>query len=277
MKIIRFISEDNKEHFGIYDLHDPEHAQEMGDNMQGEQGLVLQKKRITRLLAPLVPANILALGINYKKHGDETMMEYPEQPILFLKATTSVIGNGSPIILPLAGPEKVDYEGELAVIIGKKAKNISPKEAMDYVMGYTCANDVSARDWQFEKQKAQWARGKSFDSFCPLGPWMVSRDEIDDPDNLAISTSINGEVVQEANTSDMIFSVPEIISNLSTSMTLLPGTVILTGTPEGVGFTRQPPLFLKEGDIVEISIEKIGCLSNPVVREDRLSGNNSPL
>ena len=270
MKIIRFISTDNKEHFGVYDQHNPNYAHEIKGEIFKDHEITLSKLKITMQLAPIVPINILALGINYKKHGDETMMDYPQQPILFLKATTSVTGNGSPIILPSAGPEKVDYEGELAVVIGKKAKNISKRDAMDYIMGYTCANDISARDWQFEKQKGQWARGKSFDTFCPLGPWIVARDEIDDPDNLAISTSINGEIVQKAVTADMIFSVSEIISNLSQSMTLLPGTVILTGTPEGVGFTRQPPLFLKNGDIVEVAIEKIGCLINPVMSENSI-------
>jgi 2-keto-4-pentenoate hydratase/2-oxohepta-3-ene-1,7-dioic acid hydratase in catechol pathway len=279
MKIIRFISEDSNEHRGIYDQQDSDYAREVKGDIFNEPELASTKIRIVKMLAPIVPVNIMALGINYKKHGDETMMEYPEQPILFLKATTSVTGNDSPIILPLAGPNNVDYEAELAVIIGKKAKNISKYEALDYVLGYTCANDVSARDWQFEKQKGQWARGKSFDSFCPLGPWIVSKDEIDDPDALAISASINGEIVQNARTSDMIFSVREIISNLSKSMTLLPGTVILTGTPEGVGFTRQPPLFLKNGDIVEVAIEQIGCLSNPVISENGFSvesaGNRS--
>ncbi len=270
MKIIRFISTDNREHFGVYDQQDPNYAHEIKGEIFEDYEITLSKLRITMLLSPIVPINILALGINYKKHGDETMMDYPQQPILFLKATTSVTGNGSPIILPSAGPEKVDYEGELAVVIGKKAKNISKRDAMEYILGYTCANDISARDWQFEKQKGQWARGKSFDTFCPLGPWIVSRDEIDDLDNLAISTTINGELVQKAVTADMIFSVSEIISNLSQSMTLLPGTVILTGTPEGVGFTRQPPLFLKDGDIVEVAIEKIGCLKNPVMSESSL-------
>jgi 2-keto-4-pentenoate hydratase/2-oxohepta-3-ene-1,7-dioic acid hydratase in catechol pathway len=175
----------------------------------------------------------------------------------------------SPIFLPHAGPANVDYEAELAVIIGKKVKNASRSEAIDSILGYTCANDVSARDWQIEKQKKQWARGKSFDTFCPLGPYLVTRDEIPDPQNLRIRTVLNGKTVQDSNTCDMIFDIPAIISDLSRSMTLLPGTVILTGTPEGVGFTRQPPIYLQDGDIVTVDIENIGQLTNPVQREDQ--------
>jgi 2-keto-4-pentenoate hydratase/2-oxohepta-3-ene-1,7-dioic acid hydratase in catechol pathway len=219
-------------------------------------------------LPPVSPCNILALGLNYRKHADETNVSYPEIPIVFIKATTSVIGHMLPILLPSAGPENVDYEAELAVIIGKKVKNIPPSEAMDCILGYTCANDVSARDWQIEKQKKQWARGKSFDTFCPLGPYLVTRDEIPDPQHLRIRTILNGNTVQDSDTSDMIFDIPAIVSDLSRSMTLLPGTVILTGTPEGVGFTRQPPLYLQDGDIVTIDIEKIGQLTNPVKREN---------
>jgi 2-keto-4-pentenoate hydratase/2-oxohepta-3-ene-1,7-dioic acid hydratase in catechol pathway len=161
----------------------------------------------------------------------------------------------------------VDFEAELAIVIGTIAKNVSRDDAMRHVMGYCCANDVSARDWQIRKQKQQWARGKSFDTFCPLGPCLVTRDEISDPNNLEIKTEINGTVYQRSNTSDMIFDVPTLVSELSQSMTLLPGTVILTGTPQGVGFTRKPPVFLKEGDKVTVSIEKIGTLTNPVIRE----------
>jgi 2-keto-4-pentenoate hydratase/2-oxohepta-3-ene-1,7-dioic acid hydratase in catechol pathway len=138
---------------------------------------------------------------------------------------------------------------------------------MNYIAGYTCANDVSARDWQIRKQKKQWSRGKSFDTFCPLGPYLVTTDEIPDPNNLTIRTILNGKVLQDSSTSDMIFDIPTIVSDLSRSMTLLPGTVILTGTPEGVGFTRQPPIFLKDGDVITISIEKIGKLTNPVIAE----------
>jgi 2-keto-4-pentenoate hydratase/2-oxohepta-3-ene-1,7-dioic acid hydratase in catechol pathway len=275
MKIIRFISSEQKVLYGTYSPDHPDCAKIIKGTIFGTRKIISQEIQIKKLLAPVIPINILALGINYKKHGDETAISYPEQPVLFLKATTSITGHEEPIILPAAGPDHVDYEAELAVVIGKKAKNVMPDEVMDYIMGYTCANDVSARDWQFEMQKRQWARGKSFDTFCPMGPWIVTKEEIEDPNNLSIRAILNGQTVQESRTSNLIFNIQEIVSNLSRSMTLLPGTVILTGTPEGVGFTRQPPLFLKAGDIVSIEIEKIGTLTNRVVREDSNSNSAS--
>ncbi len=268
MKIIRFISGAKKVLYGVYNPKQPDLAKIIEGDIFGDYKITSKKAEIRKLLPPITPVNILALGINYKKHGDETTMSYPDQPILFLKATTSIVGQDGPIILPAAGPDYVDYEAELAAVMGKKAKNVLPDKAMDYVMGYTCANDVSARDWQFDKQKGQWARGKSFDTFCPLGPWIVTKEDIDDPNNLGIRCIINGQTVQESKTSEMIFNVANIVSNLSFSMTLVPGTVILTGTPDGVGFTRQPPLFLHAGDLVSVEIEKIGILTNRVVRED---------
>lgn len=179
-----------------------------------------------------------------------------------------MIGPDDAILLPSVGPDRVDYEAELAVVIGRRAKNVSREEALDYVLGYTCANDVSARDWQMEKQKHQWARGKSFDTFCPLGPCLVTRDEIPDPNVLRIRAILNDQVMQESTTADMIFDVPALISDLSRSCTLLPGTVILTGTPEGVGYTRTPPVFLREGDAITVEIEGIGRLTNRVEREE---------
>jgi 2-keto-4-pentenoate hydratase/2-oxohepta-3-ene-1,7-dioic acid hydratase in catechol pathway len=161
----------------------------------------------------------------------------------------------------------VDCEAELAIVIGKTAKNIGKEAVMDYILGYTCANDVSARDWQIRKQKTQWTRGKSFDSFCPVGPWVVTKDEIPNPHRLTIRSDINGRVFQDSNTSDMIFDIPTIVSNLSQSITLFTGTIILTGTPHGTGFSRIPPTYLKDGDVVSIYIEKIGILTNPVVEE----------
>jgi 2-keto-4-pentenoate hydratase/2-oxohepta-3-ene-1,7-dioic acid hydratase in catechol pathway len=268
MKIIRFVSSEQKILYGAYSPDQPGSAKIIEGNIFGTFKITSREIKIKKFLAPIIPINILALGINYKKHGDETALSYPEQPVLFLKATTSITGHEEPIILPAAGPDHVDYEAELAVIIGKEAKNVMPEKVMDYIMGYTCANDVSARDWQFDKQKGQWARGKSFDTFCPLGPWIVTKEEIEDPNNLSIRCIINDQTVQESRTSNMIFNVQQIVSNLSSSLTLMPGTVILTGTPEGVGFTRQPPLFLKVGDIVSIEIEKIGTLTNRVVGED---------
>jgi 2-keto-4-pentenoate hydratase/2-oxohepta-3-ene-1,7-dioic acid hydratase in catechol pathway len=268
MKIIRFITKNDQLSYGLHDPELPDQARIIQGDIFGKFRVTSKLSKIEQVLSPVFPCNILALGLNYRKHADETKVSYPDIPIVFIKATTSVVGHMSPIILPAAGPDNVDYEAELAVVIGRKVKNVSPSEAMDYVMGYMCANDVSARDWQIEKQKKQWARGKSFDTFCPLGPCLVTRDEIPDPQNLRIRTLLNGCIVQDSSTSDMIFDIPAIISDLSRSMTLLPGTVILTGTPEGVGFTRQPPLYLQAGDTVTVTIEKIGQLTNPVRDED---------
>ncbi|NLA40490.1 MAG: fumarylacetoacetate hydrolase family protein [Smithella sp.] len=267
MKIVRFVSKRQGALYGVYDPRRPETAKPIEGEPWNPRSVGDREEQIERLLAPVSPVNILALGINYRKHGDEIALSAPSAPILFLKATSSVTGPDHPILLPTAGPDQVDYEAELAVVIGKTAKNITPAEAPEYIFGYTCANDVSARDWQFDRQKGQWARGKSFDTFCPLGPWIVTRDEIKNPNDLVIRAVLNGRTVQESHTSEMIFDIPSIVSNLSHSMTLFPGTVILTGTPEGVGFTRRPPLFLQPGDEIRVEIEKIGTLSNRVIRE----------
>jgi 2-keto-4-pentenoate hydratase/2-oxohepta-3-ene-1,7-dioic acid hydratase in catechol pathway len=221
-----------------------------------------------KLLAPFAPVNILAIGLNYRKHAEEGGKGVPERPMLFLKGTNTVQNPGDPIELPrkLASHE-VDYECELAVVIGKKCKNATRANALDFVLGYTCANDVSARDWQNRLGGGQFCQGKSFDTFCPLGPVLVTRDEIPNPNDLKIRTILNGQAMQDWNTNDMVFDVPALIEFLSGSKTLLPGTVILTGTPHGVGFARKPPVFLKAGDNITIEIEKIGALTNPVVDE----------
>ena len=267
MKIVRFLTNEGKICLGKIETDRPEEARIIRGDLFGELEITAQRVRIGRLLSPLVPPNILAVGLNYGSHAAETKISLPENPVLFIKATTSVTGPDELILLPLAGPDRVDYEAELAVIIGRKAKNVGRKDALDYVLGYACANDISARDWQIEKQKKQWARGKSFDTFCPLGPCLVTRDEIPDPNSLRLRAILNGQVMQDSNTSDMIFDVQSLISDMSRSLTLLPGTVILTGTPEGVGFTRKPPVFLKEGDTITIEIERIGSLTNRVARE----------
>jgi len=216
-----------------------------------------------RLLAPVAPPNVIAIGLNYRKHAIESQMAIPERPVIFFKTTTAVCGPGDPIMLPTMAPDEVDYECELVMVIGKRAKHVPAEAALDYVLGYTCGNDVSARDCQ-TRLDAQWARGKSFDTFAPLGPWI----ETDlDPDNVRVMTRLNGQVMQDSNTADLIFSCRELISYLSDAMTLLPGTVIMTGTPSGVGFARKSPVFLKPGDTVEIEIEGIGTLSNPVIAE----------
>lgn len=215
------------------------------------------------LLAPIVPPNIIAIGLNYRQHALETGADIPERPVVFLKATSSLTGPKSEIKLPKLAAKEVDYEAELAVVIGKKAKNIEAVEVDDYILGYSCANDVSARDCQ-KKLDKQWARAKSFDTFCPLGPWI----ETDlNPNDLAIKSILNDEVMQQSKTSDMIFNIKELVSYLSHNMTLLPGTVILTGTPEGVGFAREDQIFLREGDQITIEIEGIGSLENIVKKE----------
>ena len=219
-------------------------------------------------LAPIVPTNILCIGLNYRKHAAESNSPLPKNPVLFIKNTAALQNPGDAIELPVKlASHKVDYECELAVVIGRRCKNVSRAEALDYVLGYTCGNDVSARDWQRDGGGGQWCQGKSFDTFCPLGPVLVTRDEIPNPNALRIRTLLNGQTMQDWSTDDMIFDVPAIIEFLSASKTLLPGTVILTGTPHGVGFARNPPVWLQAGDSVTVEIEGIGALTNPVVAE----------
>ena len=221
-----------------------------------------------RLLAPVAPPNILGIGLNYRKHAEEGGKGLPEKPMLFIKSSNSVQNPGGPIELPRKNASsEVDYEGELAVVIGRACKNATRATALDFVLGYTCANDVSARDWQFKWNGGQFCQGKSFDTFCPMGPVLVTRDEISNPNSLRLQTTLNGQTMQDWNTNDMVFDVPALIEFLSAGKTLLPGTVILTGTPHGVGYARKPPVFLKAGDTVSIEIEKIGTLTNPVSDE----------
>jgi len=259
--------EDGQIRYGLYDSETSGTIQLLEGDIFDSLKITDKHMKIVTYLPPVIPPNIFALGFSYRKHADEIGTDVSPYPVVFIKANTSVTGHDTPILLPDAGPDHVDYEGELAVIIGKAGKNIKVSEAMNHVLGYTCANDVSARDWQFEKQKGQWTRGKGFDTFCPLGPCLVTRDEIPDPNRLTITTMINKEMVQNASTANMIYDIATIVSDLSHSLTLLTGTVILTGTPEGVGFTRQPPLFLREGDRVRVTIEGIGTLRNKVQRE----------
>ena len=225
-----------------------------------------QEIEVARWLAPVAPTDIYGIGLNYRAHAAETGAALPENPVMFMKPSTALNHPGAAITLPRAcehGPE-VDYEAELAVIIGRTARNVEVGRALDHVLGYTCANDVSARRWQKHAGGGQWIRGKGFDTFCPLGPVLVSADEIPDPQTLPIRSVLNGSTMQSSSTADMIFSVAELIAFISRDTTLLPGTVILTGTPEGVGFARQPPVFLADGDTVEVTIDGIGTLSNLV-------------
>ncbi len=225
-----------------------------------------ERLQIGRLLAPLEPSNLICIGKNYAEHAAEMDSDAPPRPIIFMKPTGALNHPDCPIRLPACshGPE-VDYEGELAVVIGTPGRDIPRSKAFDHVLGYTIANDVSARWWQTQGSGGQWVRGKGFDSFCPLGPVLVTADEVPDPQNLTLTTTLNGEVVQDGHTRDMIFPVDELISFLSQDTTLQPGTVILTGTPAGVGAGRKPPVFLKPGDVVTIEIERIGKLTNHVV------------
>lgn len=217
------------------------------------------------------PPAILAIGRNYADHAAEMKGTVSEKPVLFMKNPASVIGDGEPIIIPRIceePSEQVDYEGELAVIIGRHARDVSDSEAMDVIAGYAIANDVSARWWQKSGSGGQFVRGKSFDTFCPLST-VTPRSAIPDPQKLRIQTRLNGELMQDAATSSMIFPVHTLIADLSRGMTLLKGTVILTGTPAGVGAARTPPRFLKDGDMVEITITGLGSLRNPVRSEAR--------
>ncbi len=267
MKIIRFESREGNVHYGEYDTKNPGSARIIKGDICGEYSLSEKRVEIKGLLAPVLAPTIFALGLNYGKHAEETGIDRPQIPIVFIKSVNALTGPGSPVVLPKAGPDEVDYEAELAVVIGSTAKNVAKENAFQHILGYTCANDISARDWQMRKQKGQWTRGKSFDTFCPLGPWIVTKDELPDPDRLNIKSVLNGTVMQDSNTSDMLFDVAFIVSDLSRSVTLLPGTVILTGTPPGVGFARKPPVFLRPGDLVTVSVEGIGDLSNPVRAE----------
>lgn len=223
---------------------------------------------VRRLLAPLQPPTIYCIGLNYRAHAAETGSELPRYPVLFMKAPSSVIGPNQAVELPRHLPSaKVDYEVELAVVIGRQGKNIPEAEAMDYVFGYTIANDISARDWQKHAGGGQWVRAKTFDTFCPLGPALVTASEIPQLEDVRLRCFINGEPRQDSTVADMIFTVPQIISYLSGSTTLQPGTVILTGTPEGVGMGRRPMTFLKPGDQMRLEIDHLGVLENPVVEE----------
>ena len=264
MRIIRFVDNSGQVRFGLESASDE--AEVLGGDLYEGLEPTGERATISKLLSPLLPTNIFCIGLNYREHAAESGMAPPEQPVVFAKPTSSVCSPGDTILLPACctqGPE-VDYECELAVIIGKAARNISRADALDYVLGYTCANDVSARKWQLNGGGGQWIRGKGFDTFCPLGPVLVTADEIPDPQNLGIRTILNGETMQDHTTQDMIFTVVELIEFLSQDTTLLPGTAILTGTPQGVGFARKPPVWLKEGDEVIIELDGIGSLKNPV-------------
>lgn len=261
MKIVRVRTHDGEVCHGVWEADGsvrPIEGDILGEWKPGTKRLPVEA--IERILAPIDPPNIIAIGLNYVAHAHEIHMKLPTAPVVFLKATTSLIGPGDGIVLPPQAADEVDYEAELVLVIGRKARGVGQAEAMDYVLGWTAGNDVSARDCQARLDR-QWARAKSFDTFCPLGPCIQTEG---DPDRLAVRSRLNGEVMQDSNTSDMIFNCRTLVSYLSHQMTLLPGTVIMTGTPQGVGQTRVPPHYMKDGDTIEIEIEGIGTLRNPV-------------
>lgn len=266
MKIVRFLDDSGATQFGA--RHDDGSTTLIEGDILGEYEDSGTPATVGKLLAPITPPDIVCIGLNYRKHADEGGQDYPEYPVVFMKTTTALQNPGDPIVLPTKlASSAVDYECELVVIIGRTCHNVSKEEALDYVLGYTCGNDVSARDWQINMGGSQWCRGKTFATFAPMGPCIVTRDEITNPNALGIRTILNGETMQDWNTDDMIFDVPTLIEFLSGSTILAPGTAIFTGTPHGVGGARKPPVFLKSGDSITIDIDGIGALTNPVVDE----------
>jgi 2-keto-4-pentenoate hydratase/2-oxohepta-3-ene-1,7-dioic acid hydratase in catechol pathway len=223
-----------------------------------------ERVEVREFLPPVEPRAIICVAASYRKHIEESNLDEQPEPVIFMKNPAAATGHNCPIILPDVCEDEVDYEGELAVILKKDCCNASEQEAAGSIFGFTIANDVSARKWQLERGGGQWVRGKSFDTFAPVGPWMVTPEDIDNPQDLEIKTILDGEVVQESNTSYMIRSVTELISFLSQGTTLLSGTIILTGTPEGVGWFKEPRLLLRPGCQVSVEIEGIGTLTNTV-------------
>ncbi len=224
-------------------------------------------------LAPVPrPGKLICIGLNYRDHAAESNMAIPERPVVFSKFATAVVAPGEAVVLP-ASSKQVDYEAELAVIIGRRAKSVSANRALEYVLGYTAFNDVSARDFQFAD--GQWQRGKSCDTFAPMGPTIVTADVIPNPHKLSIKLRLNGRTMQDSNTDNLIFGIPQLISFLSETITLEPGDVIATGTPSGVGFARKPPVFLKDGDQMEVEIEGLGILNSRVVAAVEAVGSSA--
>jgi len=263
MKIIRYADSSGKIGFASEEKGGA-YLRLQGDLYTGFQKTSLPA-RVERLLAPVVPTTIWAIGLNYRTHAQETGTKIPEFPILFAKGVNSVQDPGGPILLPANKySTEVDYECELVAVIGKPCKDASRANALSYVAGFTCGNDVSARDWQLKWGGTQWCRGKTFDTFAPIGPCLVTPDSLPLSSGLRIQTILNGRAVQDANTREMIFDVPALIEFLSRGTTLPPGTLIFTGTPEGVALGQKSPRWLADGDEVRVVIEGIGALINPV-------------
>jgi 2-keto-4-pentenoate hydratase/2-oxohepta-3-ene-1,7-dioic acid hydratase in catechol pathway len=236
------------------------------DSLQ-RSGLVGHDPVDVQLLAPVPdPRKIICIGLNYRDHAAESGVSPPNEPILFSKYATALIGHGASIVLPAASQE-VDYEAELVVVIGRGGRHIARKRGLEHVGGYAVSHDVSARDWQLNKPGKQWMAGKTFDTFAPVGPELVTPDEIPDPHNLGIRLRLNGQTMQDSSTSQLIFQVDELVAYLSGVFTLEPGDLIFTGTPPGVGMARKPPVWLKPGDVVEVEIDHLGTLRNSVIDE----------
>lgn len=264
MKIVRYVSEsDGCTRWGKW--IEARTAERIEGDLFVDWSLTGRIDAIAKLLAPLTPTAIIGIGLNYRRHAQETGGKEPDWPVVFFKNPASVQNPNDPIRIPRQLPtEEVDFECELAVVIGRDARNLSKEQALNCVLGYTAANDVSARDWQLRRSGRQWCRAKSFDTFCPLGPCLVTSDQLPDPGNLRLGTRLNGVTMQDWTTADLLFDVPTLIEFLSADTTLLAGTVILTGTPHGVGMARNPPVWMKPGDSVTVWIEQIGELTNSV-------------
>ncbi|MCX7799822.1 MAG: fumarylacetoacetate hydrolase family protein [Fimbriimonadales bacterium] len=264
MKIVRYIAaSDGATRWGRW--VEPLVAERIEGSLFADWSPTGRTDRIAKLLAPVQPPLIVGIGLNYRRHAEETGGKPPEWPVVFYKSPASLQNPGDPIRLPRRIPtEEVDYECELAVVLGREARDLPRERALQHVLGYTVANDVSARDWQLRRSGRQWCRAKSFDTFCPLGPCLVTADELPDPSALRLGTRLNGDTMQDWTTADLIFDVPALLEFLTADTTLPPGTVILTGTPHGVGMARNPPVWLRPGDSITVWVEGIGELTNPV-------------
>jgi len=263
MKIIRYLEPGGGIHHAV-EIAGGSYAKIRG-NIFGEFEVTGEAAKVEKLLAPVEPPMIWCIGLNYRQHMSEVKMAEPKYPVVFAKGPHCLAGPQDAILIPRhARGVEIDYEAELVIVIGKRCRNVSREEAQSCVAGYTCGNDVGARDWQLKLGGGQWCRGKSFDTFAPLGPCLVTRESMPNPGALRIQTILNGQQMQDGNTRDMIFDVPTLVSFLSESTTLDPGTVIMTGTPSGVGMGRTPPVWLKDGDEVSVILEGIGTLTNPV-------------
>ena len=262
MRIVRVLTKEGRTVWGR--LAEDDTVYEIEGDIFVNPTATEHRMNVRKRLAPVAPPNVFCIGANYRRHIEESNAKIPTEPAIFLKPTTAVIGPEDVICLPASAPGEVDYEAELALVIGKTARNISPADVPAYLLGCCCANDVSARDCQL-RYDLQWARGKGFDTFCPLGPFIDT--EAGYPlgaGALRIRSLLNGQVMQDSSTADMVFPPAEIVSYLSKQFTLLPGTVILTGTPEGVGMARKPPVYLRDGDTITVEIEGLGAITNRV-------------